>query len=323
MNGIYKKVFVSIAISFSVIILFQFFYSFSVGINVFLSKKFILGIFILILIYLIDSLRLKLLLCFFGYKIPFFETVRNVFFGKFFSFITPMSIGGQPYQIYHLSKIGVKTEDATNIIISRTLEISIVILALDLIFVKPILNAYPKSIGFTLIVVGFLVSLGVSILIFLGFVNRKFLEKILLFFGRIFKKRMEKDKILKWIDSLHESINILWVKNPWMLFFDIILYFLTICMYGFILYMFVVNINFWYIIGVLALLNSVAYYIPTPGSSGGIEGTYQLVFSQIFGGNKAIELITIYRIITFYFPLILGTLLFPKFGFNYQNKEEG
>lgn len=182
MKGIYRKTFISISISLAVIILFQFLNSFRLDLKMFLSFKFLFGVFILIAIYIIDAIRLKLLLHFFGYNVLIRETARNIIFGKFFSFITPMSIGGQPYQIYHLSKIGVKTEDATNIIISRTLEISFVILLLDVIFVRLILNAYPKSFGFGLIITGLLISLSISILIFLGFVNRKFLEKILIFF---------------------------------------------------------------------------------------------------------------------------------------------
>ncbi|ABR31756.1 hypothetical protein SU69_09735 [Thermosipho melanesiensis] len=323
MKGIYRKTFISISISLAVIILFQFLNSFRLDLKMFLSFKFLFGVFILIAIYIIDAIRLKLLLHFFGYNVLIRETARNIIFGKFFSFITPMSIGGQPYQIYHLSKIGVKTEDATNIIISRTLEISFVILLLDVIFVRLILNAYPKSFGFGLIITGLLISLSISILIFLGFVNRKFLEKILIFFNRFLKNKQEKEKILEWIDSLQGSIKVLWLKNPWMLIFDTFLYFLTVCMYSYIMFLLVKNtINFWYLVGIMALLNSVAYYIPTPGSSGGIESTYQIVFTQIFGGAKAIETVMIFRIITFYIPLILSTILFPKFGINY-NKEEG
>lgn len=322
---VYKMVFISIIISFSIIIAFQFFHSirFSFFKDV-LTIEFLIGLSILILIYLIDSLRLDLFLKFFGYKVPFKKALKNIFFGRFFTFITPMSIGGQPYQIYHLSKIGIKTEDATNIIISRTLEMSFTVLIIDVIAIKPIIKAYPKSFGMSLILTGFFVSLGISILILIGFVNKKFLKNILSFFGKFSKHSLDEEKIINWVDSLHESIKNLWVKNPWLLMFDFIMYFITVCLYTFILYLFVRKfyyIPFSYLLGIMSLLNSIAYYIPTPGSSGGIEGTYQVVFSQIFGGTLSIRLITIYRLITFYIPLLLGTILFAKYGFNDNDKD--
>ncbi|ACJ74723.1 conserved hypothetical protein [Thermosipho africanus TCF52B] len=230
-----------------------------------------------------------------------------------------MSIGGQPYQIYHLSKVGVKTEDATNIVISRTLEMSFVVLIIDILSIRPILSAYPKSFGLSLILTGFIVSFSISLLILIGFINKKFLEKILSFFGKFSREKLEREKIIEWIDSLHESIKILWVKNPWILVLDVILYFVTILLYTYIFYIFVdkfSGIEYLYLLGIISLLNSVAYYIPTPGSSGGIEGTYQIVFSQILGPDVSIRIITVYRVVTFYIPLLLGSVFIAKISTN-------
>ncbi|WP_170128436.1 lysylphosphatidylglycerol synthase transmembrane domain-containing protein [Thermosipho africanus] len=315
-KSIFKKVFISLIISFSMIILFQFFYSTQVSfLRDLLTIEFLISLLILVIIYLIDTMRLSMLLKFFKYNLPFKETFKNIFFGKFISYITPMSIGGQPYQIYHLSKIGVKTEDATNIVISRTLEMSFVVLIIDILSIRPILSAYPKSFGLSLILTGFIVSFSISLLILIGFINKKFLEKILSFFGKFSREKLEREKIIEWIDSLHESIKILWIKNPWVLILDIILYFVTILLYTYIFYIFVdkfSGIEYLYLLGIISLLNSVAYYIPTPGSSGGIEGTYQIVFSQILGPDVSIRIITVYRVVTFYIPLLLGSVFITK-----------
>ncbi|MCD6105647.1 MAG: flippase-like domain-containing protein [Thermosipho sp. (in: Bacteria)] len=318
MKGIYKKVFLSILISFSIITIFQMLYS--KNFNIFSVLKFPLNVllinfFILFLVYFINALRLQMLLKFFGYKFPFKESFKNIFFGAFFTFITPMSIGGQPYQIYHLVKNNIKGTDATNIVISKTLEISFVILFLDLIFIKNVLKFMPKSFGLSIILIGFFVGLSISFAIFLSFVNRKILKKFLLFLIKIFKLNHTEEEVDNWIDNLQKSIKTLWLKNPWLLILDMFLYFITLLLYNSILFLIVKTffggeISFFSLLAILVMMNTVAYYVPTPGSSGGIEGTYQVVFSDLFGPANAINIITIYRFVTFYVPLILGTIFF-------------
>ena len=44
--------------------------------------------------------------------------VQTVLLGKYYDNITPLASGGQPFQIYHLSKNGVETGKATSVIIS-------------------------------------------------------------------------------------------------------------------------------------------------------------------------------------------------------------
>ncbi|SHH38068.1 lysylphosphatidylglycerol synthase transmembrane domain-containing protein [Thermosipho atlanticus] len=322
MKGIYKKVFLSLIISFSIIIILQLI--FSKNYNIFLIFKFPLDIlifdfFLLCLIYLVNAFRLQIMLIFFNYKIPFSESFKNIFFGAFFTFITPMSIGGQPYQIYHLIKNKVKGEDATNIIISKTLEISFVILFLDLIFIKKVLKIMPKSFGLSVILIGFFIGLAISTSIILSFFNRKLLKKFLLFLIKIFKLQYTETEVDNWIDNLQNSIKTLWLKNPWLLFVDMSLYFITTLLYNSILYSIIkyyyqTNISFFTLLGILVMMNTVAYYVPTPGSSGGIESTYQIVFSELFGNANAINIITIYRLVTFYIPLILGTIFFTITG---------
>lgn len=332
MRGIYKKVLISILISLTIIAIFQML--FSKNFNIFSVFKFpikilSINLLILFLIYIINALRLQMMLKFFGYKLPFIESLKNIFFAAFFTFITPMSIGGQPYQIYHLTKNKIKGTDATNIVISKTLEISFVILFLDLIFIKSVLKIMPKSFGLSIVLIGFFVGLAISFAIFLNFVNRKILKKFLFFFKKIFKLKFTEQEVNDWINNLQESIKILWLKNPWLLFIDMLLYFLTLLLYNSILFLIVKTyvpkeISFFSLLGIFVMMNTVAYYIPTPGSSGGIEGTYQIVFSELFGPSIAINIITIYRFVTFYVILLLGTIFFTISNRNYiMNLENG
>ncbi|HOP83127.1 MAG TPA: lysylphosphatidylglycerol synthase domain-containing protein, partial [Fervidobacterium sp.] len=68
---------------------------------------------------------------------------------------------------------------------------------------------------------------------------------------------------------------------------------------------------FW---GIMTMLNTVVYYIPTPGSSGGVEGFYQLIYSTIYGGKASMSGIVVYRFVTYYLIVFLGTALVWRFA---------
>ncbi|QTA37975.1 flippase-like domain-containing protein [Thermosipho ferrireducens] len=324
MKKIYKNVIAAIVISVSLIFGIQFLSEGKINLSVITDVSllvFLKLLLVLLGVYILNAFRLWMMLRLFSYNMGFFKSLENVFFGAFFTFITPMSVGGQPYQIYHLASNKVKTEDATNIIISKTLEISIVVLFLDILFIKRVLKIISGTLSLTVIITGFLAGLGISLIIFIGFVNKKILRNILLFFAKLLKKKSNnfENKVETWIDNLHKSITILWKKNTWIIVIDLFLYFLTILLNNLILYQIIINfgkekIDYWSLLGIFTMMNTVAYYIPTPGSSGGIEGIYQIVLSKLLGPSNAINIITIFRLITFYIPITLGSILFWKFG---------
>jgi len=66
--------------------------------------------------------------------------------------------------------------------------------------------------------------------------------------------------------------------------------------------------NFFKFLSLLSLVNTVAYYAPTPGASGGIEGMYQLVFSPIVGSEAVGAAILLWRIFSYYIPILIGLI---------------
>ncbi|NCB34077.1 MAG: flippase-like domain-containing protein, partial [Erysipelotrichia bacterium] len=66
-------------------------------------------------------------------------------------------------------------------------------------------------------------------------------------------------------------------------------------------------------IDILALSSFVAMinaFIPLPGSSGGTEATFLLMFSTIFGKTNAGTIMLLWRIMTYYFVLLIGFAAF-------------
>ena len=70
--------------------------------------------------YVVDSFRLMLVVSQFRIRLSFVQAFYNSAVGSFFTNITPMTAGGQPFQIYHLSSIGVPVATSTNVIMSRS-----------------------------------------------------------------------------------------------------------------------------------------------------------------------------------------------------------
>lgn len=276
---------------------------------------------LLFLDYLLHAVRLYAVLRGIGYKVGLLHCFENAFFTIYFSFVTPMSIGGQPFQIYHLTKLGVKTYDATNVSVSRMFIGIFVVFFLDLIFISKVVGILRGTLGLTLVVAGFFISLLITILGLLVYLNKKLLLSIVGTVRRLTKSQRirEKEKaIVDWIEKMTESTKYLFVRSFWAVLADFIL---GVIGSAVVAYQLKVSIEaletrtvplavFW---GVMVMLNSVVYYIPTPGSSGGIEGLYQIVFSALYNPRATLGGIVVYRLLSYYLIIFLGTVLIWRF----------
>ena len=71
------------------------------------------------------------------------------------------------------------------------------------------------------------------------------------------------------------------------------------------------NFNLW--INTVALSSFVAMinaFVPLPGSSGGTEATFVLMFSTLFKGIDSSSIMLIWRLFTYYFQTFVGALVF-------------
>ncbi|MEJ5258397.1 MAG: lysylphosphatidylglycerol synthase transmembrane domain-containing protein [Fervidobacterium sp.] len=284
-------------------------------------KGFGILIVLLFLDYSIQAIRTMVFVRFMGYRLSFWRSFENFFFTIFFSFVTPMSIGGQPFQIYHLTKNGISSHDATNISIVRMFEGIIIVSVVDIIFLKDVVGILRGTVGLSVIIVGFLVTLGISIAGFIAFVNKEFLYKIFKFFLKFTKseKIQEKEiKALAWLDNMSASTKTLLLKNYWIVLVDVALGILVSVLSPLMLklsieYVSHVKVPLTTIWGVISMLNTIVYYVPTPGSSGGIEGFYQMVFSHIYGARASMTGIFVFRLVTYYLIIFIGLFLMMRF----------
>lgn len=274
---------------------------------------------IFFIIYFIDTLRLKLVLGIFNYKISFRTAFYNSLSGYFIANLTPMASGGQPYQIYHLVKNNIDSKTATNAIASRFIEFLLFSSFFVLIFIRKILKLLSNQfIGKKILIFGLAVSLVITVFMFVIFINPNIIVSFIKFLG----KKTKKEKIInrikrisEWTDELRESIIFLWTEKFYILIMDFILGIAEtfVQAYAFFIilkYFSIMNLNFFDIFIIYILLNFVIYFVPTPGSSGGVEGIYNTVLIGLIGNkNYVIAAIFIWRLSTYYFQIIVQFFL--------------
>ncbi|MGC9796382.1 flippase-like domain-containing protein [Fervidobacterium riparium] len=290
---------------------------------------FVILVLILALDYFLNALRIMLFVRFMGYRLSFWKSLENFFFTAFFSFVTPMTIGGQPFQIYHLTKNGVPSHVATNISVFRMFEGVIIVSIVDLIFLKDVINILRGTVGLSVIIFGFLITVGLSVAGFIAFVNKELLYTIFKFFLRLTKseKIQEKEmKALTWFEKMSTSTKSLLMNRYWVILFDMVTGMLLSITPAILLKISIecvsnTAVQLTTIWGIISMLNTIVYYVPTPGSSGGVEGFYQMVFSHIYGAKPTMTGIFVFRLVTYYLIIFIGLFLMIRFKENIEGAE--
>lgn len=270
---------------------------------------------------LIDSIRLCIVTSSFQKKIKFKDALFNTVSYYFVSNITPMTSGGQPYQIYHLTQIGIESTLATNIVMSRFIESLIFSGGVILIFLRRVINVLDKvGVGRYILIIGIVVSLSLSSLLILVFVYPKLLYKIFNFFIKIWPKKdktkmnQRAAKFEKWLENLKVSIHSLWIQKAKIVALDFILGGVVTFLHSLALYVALVGVtgikfSVFEVFILFIIMNFVVYYVPTPGSTGGVEAFYGIVLSGFIPKKFTSPVVLVWRFSTYYLQIAFEILV--------------
>jgi hypothetical protein len=277
-------------------------------------------------IYLVDSIRLKLVLTQFGNRISFGDAFFNSVSVVLFSNLTPFASGGQPYQVYHLTTVGIDSKKATNVVLSRHVEFMMTSVVIFLLGVPVALSiAGNLRVGREFFFLGFFVSLVFSLVLLLTLVRPDFLGRLLLkidrtLLGRLIQRVTKRtnwaEVFHRWSMELRRDVAFLWSEKLYIMVLDLLLGFVNIVLQALsLVFMFYHSISpdiqVLHFMVAFVILNLVVYYVPTPGGSGGVEGGYVLVFSGMTGapGMTAV-LVLMWRLATYYLHMGFGLIVF-------------
>lgn len=254
-----------------------------------------------------------------GYAVNFPYIFFVSVMGSFYCAITPGASGGQPMQIYYLSKRGVPAGVSTSALSIRFVQSHslIILLTLLLWFAKGTLIRGQLYGVRWLIILGWLVHLAGIVLVLLAVFWKSAVHKA----GDGFVKAGVKlrivrnqsaasEKLYGWIDGYHKNIHAAGQQPKQMLFLTLLNFisqFLTmatsLCVYR----MFGLNeANGSDLLSIAYMLHLSASYNPLPGASGAQEGGFLAFFAGIFPSDQIGLAMLVWRFFTYYIHLLAG-----------------
>lgn len=247
--------------------------------------------------------------------------------GQFYSAITPAAVGGQPMQVYCLTKQNIDSGVATSCLLQKFLVYQTTITLYSFIAMLCNLDLFYgqlKNLMLSLALFGFLSHFVVVVFIFIFSFNQKLSHSIVNFVFKLLSKiKLVKnptettEKLQKQIQFFHDTNTKLY-KNKKLL---ITMFLLTAVQLTF---MFAIPYTIYRdfnlnganpldMITAQAFVTMVSSFMPLPGGSGAAEGSFYVFFKIFFMENTIKSAILIWRIIT-YFMTILVFAPFSNIG---------
>ena len=234
-------------------------------------------------------------------------SIRHAFqtavLGKYYDNITPSGAGGQPFQIYYLSKNGYAPGVAG---------------------AMPVLGFLSMQLGFCLLFFSAYIGICFYLLVPMGIILFNFfpvtVTKILAWGVRllgkmkIFKRpEQTQEKMVKSLEEYRLALAEM-AKVKGLIFKVMIvglLYQVALCSTPFfVLRAFGAPASYFDVLTLTVYIYAAIAYIPTPGNAGAAEGTFYSIFS---GLKHAFWGMTIWRFLTYYLFLLLGV---GVYGYN-------
>lgn len=293
----------------------------------------IIALSVMIIYWLLEALILNIIVKKCNKTQKFKSTFKTSMIGQFFNCITPFASGGQPIQAYHMTKTGIPLGTASSCLLAKFIVYQIVFTIIAFITIFFSYSYFENKIkSFTiLIIVGFIINIFVVIiLIGIGYFNKittKIAKSILIFLNKI-KLIKNYDKISNYMDKELYSFYISFktFKNYKVQIINMsILSAIQIIIYFTIPYIIYISLGLseskliYMIIGNI-FVSLVSAFIPMPGAIGGAEISFFIVFKIFFPENLIPISILIWRLITFYLPIIVG--MFFTLGINKNKIDE-
>lgn len=275
----------------------------------------------LLLYWLMDALLLHDITNYMYKREPLSQSIKVSLIGLYYCALTPSSTGGQPMQVVYMRRNKIPVGTATCIV---SIKFVIYELSLCSIFIAGMAIGGPyyythHNEAFWFAVLGFVINLMAVFFIILTIVNKKLVLKLggglisLLSKIRIMKiKEHALEKFEQTIDDYHTAASYLskyklravgsYIISVLNLSFLFVIPYLIYLSFGYSEYGIID------IFTMEAMLFLAVSFIPLPGAAGASEGGFILFFSPFFGAATAVAML-IWRFLTYYMMLIVGSLI--------------
>ncbi|MBQ1496378.1 MAG: flippase-like domain-containing protein [Bacilli bacterium] len=278
-----------------------------------------IGFLLMLCFYLLEAINVKNILKSFGEKITLKQTFNSTLIGAFFSAITPASSGGQPMQVYYLSKKdGVKVSHSTLALLIHLLghQFSIVSIGIICAILNPII--FETKLMY-LFIIGTLFNLIVLLLYFVLIFSNRITNKLVSFVRKIIKflklknyKEIDK-KINDELKLFHESSK--YIKDHKKEFFKAIFVAVLQVLANYSVAYFIYRsfglneFSILYVISLQAILFCTVSCIPLPGSVGISETVFLLIYAYIYPNMLLHNALLLHRGVSFYLFVLINLIV--------------
>ena len=257
----------------------------------------------MILFYLLEALNVRNLLRSFGEKASLKRTFNSTLIGAFYSAITPASSGGQPMQVYYMSKLyDTKVSKSTLALLIHLFghQFSIVIIGItcaifnQMIFDSNLVYLFLIGTFFNFVVLSFY-----FICIFSESLTNKLVNLA--------------KKIDSQLELFHESSE--YIKNHQREFMSALLIAVLQVLVNYSIPFFVYKAfgfsgySIFYVISIQAILFCTVSCIPLPGSVGISETVFLVLYSHIYTDSMLHNALLIHRGISFYLFVLINLVV--------------
>lgn len=294
----------------------------------------ILGIAVLFMVLFIafDVFKIYRLIYFYTQKRALRTSIRISILGKYYDGITPLASGGQPFQIYELTKKGFSGAHASGIILMKYFVYQMVfcIYGFFCVIYNLVVGANLQTIHYILAIIAILINFAMPFTVFLFATHEKAAQKLLGFVLNLgIKLRIVRDpeKVKENVRNTVSQFVVAFdeLKKDWRKILELfVLSFVEIALY--ILIPFVIYTSYnpavfsdFGVFATMTRFSSVYLFVyfvmsicPLPGGSGAAEFGFLWMMSFFFSGSSVSIAIVLWRVMTYYFPIAMGFAIVLK-----------
>ncbi len=263
------------------------------------------------------NIRRVLLTC--GHNVSYLKAFKYAMVGFFFSAITPSSTGGDPAQLFFMSKDNLPvSHSALSLLVELSSFQAVLCLFsfLGLLFNFDLLMNASYSVKFFLFL-GMIINIVFLTFLLLIIFSKSTILKIINFVFKLLSKFSSKsgifyDKVLRQVDDYHNCA--LYLKSHKLVLFKVFLTTVVQMLFYYSVPFFVYmslglhGENFFTFLFLQASLSMAVSYMPMPGTVGASEGVFMLMFKSLFPVNVLSSAMLISRGVSFYLFVVLSGL---------------
>jgi uncharacterized protein (TIRG00374 family) len=275
----------------------------------------------LLLYWLADALLLHDITQYMYKAQPLSQSVKIGLIGLYYSALTPSSTGGQPMQVMYMKRNNVPVGTATCIVCIKFVVYELSLCALYIVGMVMRGSYYyvHDNEAFWLAVLGFVINLVAVFCIILTIVNKKLVLNV----GKWILRLLSKLKLIKRLEAklagFENTIEEYHTAASYISKYKLRAlgsFFISVINLGFLFAIpYLIYLSFGYtqynlfdIFVMESFLFLAVSFFPLPGAAGASEGGFLLFFRSFFGAATAVAML-IWRFLTYYSILIVGSLI--------------